>query len=160
MRIGISTLIFRPNRSGSNEPYVVNLVKALARVDSSNEYLLFVTPQNRAYFKHVWRPQFVPVVFPRLAYMRPVRIFLEQFVLPFIAAKRSVDVLHFPGTIGSILRLKRPSNVVTVHYCLDDELAPSCSAAKQVYVKSLFKRSCRAASRLIVPSSTFKKHLI
>src|SRR5438105_9330682 len=100
MRIGISTLIVRPNNSGSNEPYLVNLVNELARIDHHNKYLLFVTPQNRACFERAYDAGFEEVVLPSFAYARPMRILSDQLLVPLIAARRQVDVLHFPGTIG------------------------------------------------------------
>lgn len=159
MRVGISTLIVRPGRSGSNELYLVNLINALAGIDGQNEYLLFVTPQNRVCFEPVFSARFRPVVMPSQAYMRPVRMFLDQFAVPIIAASRGVDVLHFPGTIGSVLPLRRPRSVVTVHYYVGDLLAPSLNRVNRLYFTTLFWASCRAASRLIVPSETFKQHL-
>jgi glycosyltransferase involved in cell wall biosynthesis len=159
MRVAISTLIVRPGRSGSNETYLVNLIDALARIDNQNEYLLFVTPQNRHRFESVFSARFRPVVMPDLAYRRPVRAFFDQFIVPIIAATRGVTVLHYPGTIGSILKLRCPRTVVTIHYDVDNLHAPSINLLKRFYFDALFSASCGAASQMIVPSKVFKQKL-
>lgn len=148
----------RPGQSGSNESYLVNLIDALARIDDKNEYLIFVMPQNRRSFESVFSSRFRPVVMPSLACIRPIRIFLDQFIVPKIAATRGVAVLHYPGTIGSMLKIRRPKVVVTVHYDVDDLHAPSISRLKRYYFNALFRASCRAR-QLIVPSKTFKQNL-
>jgi len=159
MKIAISTLIVRPERSGSNEPYLVNLIDALAQIDDQNEYLLFVTQQNRRTFERVFSAQFLPVTMPDWAYTRPGRIFLDQFIVPIIAQAKGVDVLHFPGTVGSIVPLPGIKMVVTVHYDIDSAHAPSISWSKRLYFNSLFRLSNRNASLLIVPSQSFGQSL-
>lgn len=123
MRIAISTLIVRAGLRGSNESYLVNLVAALEALDSENEYLLFVTPQNAGSFT-VSNPRFRLISVPSWGYSRAGRILLDQFVLPFWARQLGATVLHYPGTLGSLVRLRSPEQVVTVHYDVDPAHAP------------------------------------
>lgn len=157
MRIAISTLVMRPGRTGSQEPYLVNLVAALSRLDDKNQYLLFVTRHNRPKFERETSQSFQFVQLP--AYARPVRILLDQFAIPFLSVCRGVDVLHFPGTVGSIAPLLGVKMAITVHYDLDEAHAPSISWSKRLYFDSLFRLSSRNASVLIVPSQSFGQSL-
>ena len=154
MRIAISTLIVRAGLSGSNESYLVNLVAALEAVDGENEYLLFVTPQNTGSFT-VSNPRFRLITVPSWGYSRAGRILLDQLVLPFWARRLGATVLHYPGTLGSLVRLRSPAQVVTVHYDLDPTHAPSVSRLKRAYYATLMRRTRKTAGAMIVPSRTF-----
>ena len=154
MRIAISTLIVRAGLSGSNESYLVNLVAALEAVDGENEYLLFVTPQNTGSFT-VSNPRFRLITVPSWGYSRAGRILLDQLVLPFWARRLGATVLHYPGTLGSLVRLRSPAQVVTVHYDLDPTHTPSVSRLKRAYYATLMRRTRKTAGAMIVPSRTF-----
>lgn len=154
MRIAISTLIVRAGLSGSNESYLVNLVAALEAADSENEYLLFVTPQNAGSFT-VANPRFRMITVPSWGYSRAGRILLDQLVLPFWARRLGATVFHYPGTLGSLVRLRNPAQVVTVHYDVDPTHAPSVSRLKRAYYATLMRRTCETARAMIVPSRTF-----
>ena len=154
MRIAISTLIVRVGLSGSNESYLVNLVAALEAVDSENEYLLFVTPQNAGSFT-VSSPRFRLITVPSWGYSRAGRVLLDQLVVPFWARRLGATVLHYPGTLGSLVRLRNPAQVVTVHYDVDPTHAPSVSRLKRAYYATLMRRTRETAGAMIVPSRTF-----
>lgn len=156
MRIAISTLIVRPGFSGSNESYLQKLVAALQAVDLENEYLLFVTPQNEGLFS-LTNPRWRLVRVPALGYLRGFRILVDQFVLPLWAQRLKVDVLHYPGTVGSCLSLNRLHQVVTVHYDLDPVHTPSVSRLKRAYFAILMRRTRTTAKMLVVPSGGFAK---
>ena len=156
-RIGISTLIVRPGRSGSNEPYLVNLVNALLNLHDGNEYVLFVTRSNRRLFERCDDERLRLVELP--ADFRPVRILFDQFVIPLLSKACGIEVLHFPGTVGSIIPSQNPRQVVTVHYDIDALHAPSISRVKLLYFKSLLRLSAHNASMLIVPSHDFSQTL-
>ena len=126
MRIGISTLIVRPGYSGSNEPYLVNLVNSLLKMANGNEYVLFVTQKNRGLFERNNDERLRLVEVPA-ANFRPVRIVCDQLVVPFLAKAYGIEVLHFPGTVGSVIPLQQPRRIVTVHYDIDETHAPSIS---------------------------------
>lgn len=157
MKIGISTLIVRPGRSGSNEPYLVNLVNSLLRIDNENEYVLFVTRENRNLFEHHNNKRLKLVEF--FTSSRSLRILCDQFIIPIWAKANKIDVLHFPGTVGSIISLQNPKMVVTVHYDIDETLMPSVNWVKLMYFKLLFRLSIKSTSILIVPSKDFFQKL-
>jgi hypothetical protein len=47
IHVGISALHVRPGQSGSHEPYIVNLVRALSTLDTAHRFTLFATPLNQ-----------------------------------------------------------------------------------------------------------------
>jgi glycosyltransferase involved in cell wall biosynthesis len=156
MRIAISTLIVRPGISGSNESYLQKLVAALQVVDIDNEYFLFVTPQNEHLFPVV-NPRWRLVRLSALGHLRGARILIDQLVLPWWARRLKVDVLHYPGTVGSCLRVSGVHQVVTVHYDLDPVHTPSVPRLKRAYFTFLMRRTRTTAEILVVPSVGFAR---
>jgi glycosyltransferase involved in cell wall biosynthesis len=97
-RIGVNALYLIPGGVGGTEIYLRELLAALARVDSNNEYYIFTNRETgvdlvpgQANFH--WRPQTVPASF------RPARILWEQIVLPF----HRLDVMFNPGFTAPLL---------------------------------------------------------
>jgi glycosyltransferase involved in cell wall biosynthesis len=157
LTVAISTLIVRPGRSGSNESYLRSLMHGAASLPAEARYVLFVTAENRPLFEGLgshFRIVEVPGAGSRL-----VRILLDQFVIGLWARCLGADVVHFPGTVGSVLRWG-PPQVVTVHYDLEPEHLPSISRAKIRYVTPLMRRTCRVARLLVVPSDTFRESFV
>ncbi len=113
MKIGISAIHIRPGKSGSHQPYLVNLVSALSKLETPHEFTLFVTPANKYLFENS-RNKMKFVTYPAFADEVLPRIILEQMWLPVDVRKRNIDVLHYPGTTASFLL--RRSDVVTVHH--------------------------------------------
>lgn len=101
-RIGVNALYLIPGGVGGTEIYLRELLAALARFDSANQYFVFtnfetgadVTPRQ-ANFQ--WKPQAVRASF------RPARILWEQLVLPLEAARYRLDVLFNPGFTAPLL---------------------------------------------------------
>jgi glycosyltransferase involved in cell wall biosynthesis len=64
-------------------------------------------------------------------------------------------VLHYPGTLGSSVSLRRPKQVVTVHYDIEPAHARSVSRLKRAYYATFMRRSRETASAIVVPSHSF-----
>jgi glycosyltransferase involved in cell wall biosynthesis len=96
MRIGVNALYLIPGAVGGTEIYLRNLLRALAEIDSANEYVIFT---NRETGKDLAPRQanFLLVQQPIRATFRPARILWEQTLLPLSVAARRVDVLLNPG---------------------------------------------------------------
>ena len=101
-RIGVNALYLIPGGVGGTEIYLRELLAALARIDSENEYFVFtnretgqdLTPKQ-ANFQ--WKPQAVR------AQSRPLRIAWEQTNLPLEVSRFKLDVLLNPGFTAPIL---------------------------------------------------------
>ncbi len=100
--IGVNALYLIPGCVGGTEIYLRELLAALSRIDSSNEYFIFTNLETGADLvprqpNFHWKPQAVHARF------RPARILWEQTVLPFEAARYRLDVLFNPGFTSPIL---------------------------------------------------------
>jgi glycosyltransferase involved in cell wall biosynthesis len=101
-RIGVNALYLIPGCVGGTEIYLRELLAALARIDTENQYFVFtnretgedlVPRQHNFHFK----PQAVRASF------RPARILWEQTVLPIEGARYGIDVMFNPGFTGPLL---------------------------------------------------------
>jgi glycosyltransferase involved in cell wall biosynthesis len=102
LRIGVNALYLIPGGVGGTEIYLRNLLRALADIDSTNEYVLFTnreTGRDLAPRQANFRIDKQGV----RASFRPARIVWEQTVLPLAIARRRVDVLLNPGFTAPIL---------------------------------------------------------
>src|SRR5216684_3409754 len=102
LRIGVNALYLIPGGVGGTEIYLRNLLKALAAIDSANQYIVFTNRETgadlvpkQANFLHA--PQDVRASF------RPGRILWEQLILPFAITKQRIDVLFNPGFTAPIV---------------------------------------------------------
>src|SRR5258708_4807225 len=112
MRIGINLLAFLPNVSGGAELYALNLLKALAKTDQDNDYYLITNKDNRHYYK-IESSRFHYVQQDVRARPQIKRVMWEQALLPVIARRLRLDVLHSPSYTWPILCTVR--GVVTIH---------------------------------------------
>ncbi|MEW6404813.1 MAG: glycosyltransferase family 1 protein [Chloroflexota bacterium] len=154
MKIGISAIHVRPQRSGSHQPYMVNLVEALAGLDSPHQFTIFVTPANQYLFEAA-RGKMDFVVYPRIVEQVLPRIFFEQLRIPLEARLRRLDVMHYPGTTASFLI--RPADVVTVHHDSVTQRG-SMSRLHNFYYDALLPINKRAGV-IIVPTRVYADQL-
>jgi len=155
MKIGISAIHVRPQKSGSHEPYLTNLIDALSQVKTTHEFTLFVTQDNQHLFLCA-RDKMDVVVYPRVAANVLPRIFFEQFVIPLDVWFKKIDVMHYPGTTGSIFKRKR--DVVTIHHDSITQRA-SMSAVQSYYYDFLLKSNKRVGV-IIAPTRVYADQLI
>jgi len=101
LRIGINALYLIPGGVGGTEIYLRNLIAALAKIDSVNQYFIFtnretgpgLVPQKANF---TWAPQKVRARF------RPARICWEQIQLPRVAKRLGLNVMFNPGFTSPI----------------------------------------------------------
>ena len=120
LRIGVNALYLIPGGVGGTEIYLRNLLRALAGIDSVNEYVVFTNRETDAdlvprqsNFLH--QPERVR------AALRPARILWEQFVLPWSVQRHRLDVLLNPGFTGPMVC---PCPTVTVFHDLQHKRHP------------------------------------
>ena len=154
MHVGISAMHIVPGKSGSHEPYLVNLIRGLAQLSFSNTITIFGTERNKELFR-IADGRFEFVSYPDALQYTPARIFFEQFIIPLEARRRHIDVFHFAGTASSYF--VRPCDVVTIHF---DSVTQrdSISAWHKLYY-DLALRINRRAGLLITPSKSYGREL-
>ena len=93
MRIGVDVKCLRSNNSGIGR-YVVGLLRALGRIDSANDYVLF-SPRETGL--DAPGPRFRQVVSPRGSlWEKAPGILWQQIALPGLLAKEKIDVFWGP----------------------------------------------------------------
>ena len=102
LRIGVNALYLIPGGVGGTEIYLRNLLRALAEIDGSNEYLVFTNLETGNGLAPP-KPNFHAVVQAVHASFRPARVVWEQVVLPLAGAARQIDVVFNPGFTAPIL---------------------------------------------------------
>lgn len=155
MRIGINTLGVRPGPGGGCETYVRNLIHHIGRIDSENEYIVFVTPVNHALFD-LSNPNF-RVKMCAVPSSTIGRVLFEQFVLPWIAWWAKLDILHAPATHMPLL-VQSPC-VVTTH------ILPQVFRQERLPAKTLLTRimqglSAWRAVRVICQSRSHRDEMV
>ncbi|MCI5190042.1 MAG: glycosyltransferase, partial [Candidatus Electrothrix sp. AS4_5] len=100
MRIGINTLFLVPGDVGGTEVYLRRALIAMAALVKEQDTLVLFTNKENDSLLRTDLAEYKEVEFYRLpcqAAVRPLRILVEQFLLPFFARKAAVDVLWSPG---------------------------------------------------------------
>lgn len=120
LRIGVNALYMIPGGVGGTEIYLHELLRALAEIDSRNEYFIFTNRETiaglvpeQANFHGA--PQAVH------ARYRPARILWEQIVLPVAAARLGLDALFNPGFTAPVFC---PCAAVTVFHDMQHKRHP------------------------------------
>ncbi|MBZ5601233.1 MAG: glycosyltransferase family 4 protein [Acidobacteriia bacterium] len=119
-RIGVNALYMIPGGVGGTEIYLRELLTALARIDTRNEYFVFTNFETGADLvprqaNFHWKPQAVHASF------RPMRILWEQIVLPLELSRYRIDVVFNPGFTSPIFA---PCRSVTVFHDLQHKRHP------------------------------------
>jgi glycosyltransferase involved in cell wall biosynthesis len=102
IRIGVNALYLVPGGVGGTEIYLRNLLRALADIDSENQYIVFTNRETVAGLVPN-RPNFVDAPQSVTASFRPARILWEQLVLPFAMRRYQLNVLFNPGFTTPLL---------------------------------------------------------
>lgn len=147
MRIGLNLLFYLPGQLAGIATYTTNLVHALARIDSENQYFLFVNQETRSYFEDVLaQPNFYEVICGIKASFRPVRLLWEQLVLPLQLKQYHVDLVH---SLGYFSPLFVP--------CSSISTIPDLNF---IYARSSFSHAGYLLWRLMVPLSATRSDKI
>lgn len=157
MKIGVNALYLLPGAVGGTEIYLRQLLRAIARVDRENEYLVFTNRETG--------PDLVPDS-PRFRYCpqevaasnRPSRILYEQFRLPAMLKREHVDVLFNPGfTVPCFTR----APMVTVFH--DLQHVRHSEHFKRIdlpFWQLLLWQSAKRSRRLIAVSEATRKDIL
>jgi glycosyltransferase involved in cell wall biosynthesis len=94
MRIGVNALYLIPGGVGGTEIYLRNLLRSLAAIDTSNEYLVFT---NRETGGDLAPDAFTHIPLPVNAVNRPARLIYEQLGLAMQSRQHRIDVMFNPG---------------------------------------------------------------
>ena len=157
MRIGLDLFSLVPGagRGGGFHRYVTALVHALHALGTNDKYVLVTNPLNTAMFPRDGQMSQVVVPLPPQRALWPFRLAATHALLPLLAARHHLDLVHFPMDTAS-LQLGIPY-VVTTNDTIADVYYPahypgSVSPLKARYLFAAKSRSARRARRVICPS--------
>ncbi|MBN2345267.1 MAG: glycosyltransferase family 4 protein [Candidatus Aminicenantes bacterium] len=156
MRIGINLLYLLPGIVGGTETYASGLLQGLARVDSRDEFFLFMNrecadwPLPRA-------NNFLRVACPVTAVRRGQRYLFEQLHLPRWLKGHGVDVVHSLGYVGP-LHPPCPA-VVTLPDLNYKAVGHTLPLGKRLVLGFFSRRSARRAEEVITLSNFSKDAL-
>ena len=157
MRIGVNALYLIPGGVGGTEIYLRELLAALARIDTTNEYFVFTNLETgadlvprQANFHP--RPQAVRASF------RPGRILWEQVALPLAVVRYRLDVMFNPGFTAPVLAARR---LVTVFHDLQHKRHPEHFRRFDLpFWRLLLWASAHRSQRLIADSESTRADLL
>jgi glycosyltransferase involved in cell wall biosynthesis len=133
--------------------YIRNLLRHLARLDRTSEYVLLCRPDDCQTIRALG-PNFRPVVDRSGHYS--VR---EQVSLPFAVAREKVDVFHAPHYVLPTLMPAR--SVVTIHDCIHlmfPQYLPYRLA--QAYARAVMYSATTRANRILTVSESSKRDIL
>jgi glycosyltransferase involved in cell wall biosynthesis len=157
MRIGLNTLYLRAGVINGTSIYAEHLIKALGNVSSDNEHYLYLN-REMADFPLPNAPNFKRIICPVNPKNRPLRYVYEQAILPLLARRHRLDVLHSLNTIAPLI-LPCPS-VVTLHDTRFVVMSEDMSAFRRRVVIFFTASGARRAQRIIAVSAFAKQEMI
>lgn len=142
---------FVKDKTGT-ENYAFQLLKQLAQIDKTNEYIIYLRPGNE-YEKKEWPDnfEFKLLNYPRL--WTQLGLALQSFI-------DKLDVLFVPSHTLPLIRNPKLKTVMTVHD-LGAEYLPGMHQLKQrLYLGLMTKIQLKTATKLIAVSEATKKDLV
>jgi glycosyltransferase involved in cell wall biosynthesis len=141
--------------------YTYELARALAAVDTENEYVIFA---RGSHFDDLPRARPSLRVLKMRAPSRPLRLLWEQAVLPWSARGGRglrIDVLHSPHHTTPLVR-PRPdcARVVTFHDLTFFLLPERYPMTRRLYFQTMTRLSARVADAVIVPSEAVRGDVV
>lgn len=155
--IDLFALVSGVGRGAGFHRYAQELVAGLARLADAHRYVLFVNRSTADLFPSAGRITRVVVPLAPQREVWPLRLVWQHLLLPLMAARRRLDVLHSPFDTAP-LALPCP-RVVTVHDLITDVFYPSrfpgtVGTAKARYLYHAKRLSARQAHTVICVSQT------
>jgi glycosyltransferase involved in cell wall biosynthesis len=137
---------------GGNESYAINLIEALAQIDSVNQYTIYITTDEaRDRFQHRWPNFKVRATLPHTPLIRiPLTLSAEL-------RKNPVDVLHVQFTAPPFCPCPV---VVSIHDLSFEHLPQTFNRRSRTQLKLTVRHSARRAARIISLSEHARRDIV
>ncbi|MBI4551557.1 MAG: glycosyltransferase [Candidatus Latescibacteria bacterium] len=155
MRIGMDATCLPQAPAGVGR-YLRGLLTALAGLDTSHEYVVFIKESDRAWFRALEHPRLTWVTIPHT--IRPARLLWELVMTPRVIDQFRLDVWHAPHYIVP-LSAGRCRVVVTFHDMTFHLFPEWYSTLKRMAFQWALPRAARTAHRIIADSYTTKEDI-
>lgn len=150
MNIGVNSRIYQNKNSGI--PYYIQcLYSTLLSIDTENTYTFFQSKDNK-----------------KLGTTTVFRIFdnylgallFDLLILPFLAYRQKIDILHGPSHTLPLFKPKGMRYVLTVHDIFLIKFPQMSSVYFRLLFRIILKHSLRIADRIVADSDNTKRDLI
>jgi len=157
MRIGIDALAWRPERQAGVDTYLRELVSALQRVDTENEYAIFLSAGVQGKIA-LSSDRFCEVISPGLSRWRAGRVLWEELGLIRLVEDEGIEVLLGAGGIV-------PNNlgipaVQVIHDLQVYHYPENFSWLKRRFLQKMLPRSAGAASLTVASSEYTRRDVV
>ena len=151
LRIGLNLLYAHP-RLGGAWNYIEGVMQALGRFGSENDYVAYVHDASRPLVPDL--PNFHIRSIRASGQRRISRVLAEQIVVPWLAQRNHLDLLHWFGSVNGVMP-SRVASLVTIYDLKPfDEGIVRGYALRDLYMRSLTPHTARTATRLLPMSQT------
>lgn len=151
MNIGLSTSVMQRGRSGVAQ-YVLALVRALLPSAGRHRFTLFVLEEDRPLLDFA-APVMELVTVPERFRPPVCDILWHQTMLPRLAARHALDVLHVPS-YRRMLHTAPCALVATIHDLAPFHLADKYDWPRMIYGRVVARQLARRQDRVIAVSRT------
>ena len=161
LRISVNTLSVGAGNEGIRT-YLVELVAALARMDSPHRFRLICTQDNVEFFAGC-ETSVERLVLPRRWPAVLSRLWRDQLTIPWLA-RRGTDVLFTPSSVGSVLAPVRQIVAVPAHLAFASVRrglpGPTLSWIHRIYYGPVMRLSHRRAVAVTPISEFLSRRLV
>ncbi|MFH0785363.1 MAG: glycosyltransferase family 1 protein [Pseudomonadota bacterium] len=160
MRLGVNTLFLVPGDVGGTETYLRETMVAAVNEYPEVEFILFTNLENNSLFRKLFvgKDNVRCVCLQFRASIRPLRILLEQLLLPFTVKKHCVDILWSPGYTAPFFSFC--PQVVTVCDLQYKRFPEDMSWLERAVLDFLVRGACRQCDAVLAISEFSRQELI
>lgn len=157
LRLGVNTLFYLPGEVGGSETYLLETLRALARMPEGPQLVLFSNTENDGKLREEF-PGAEVVPSGIGATSRVARILAEQFQLPGLVKRAGVDVLWSPGYTAPF-RCTCPQ-VVTMHDMQYKRFPSDVSWLAARTMDVLYPGAARHCAAIVAPTEFAKREIV
>lgn len=159
VHIGLNLIFLVPGETGGMEVAARELIPALVEMAKAGfRFTGFVNKEAAAAKDSQWRDLMPTVTVPVRARSRPQWVLGEQVLLPRLAAREGIDLLHsLASTAPARGRFRR---VVTVHDLIYARFPEAHPGVRNLGMRLLVPLAVRTAHRVIVDSQSTQRDVI
>lgn len=160
MRIGVNTLFLVPGDVGGTEVYLRENLKEMIPANPGETFVLFTTRDNegvlRSDLQGYLNVEYIQL--PIIARIRPIRIIVEQTLLPWFVKRNRADILWSPGYTAPLVCPCRQA--VTIHDLQYKTHPYDLSFLERVTTDFLVKNACRRCESIIAVSEFSRDEIV
>lgn len=160
MRLGVNTLFLVPGDVGGTETYLRETLRSAVLGYPNVEFILFTNKENHQLFQEMFagRDNVRCVCLRFKAAIRPLRIVLEQLLLPVAARIYKTDILWSPGYTAPLWSFCR--QVVTVCDLQYKSFPEDMTWLERSALDFLVRGACRTCDAVLAISEFSRQELI